>query len=84
MKILQMLKTLVTVRGLKVLLLGKEVALLGDVTLGVIVDIKRELRRDSIWMVIDNLGQEMIMPIERIGSVANKVIIINNDFLSTE
>jgi len=84
MKILQMLKTLVTVRGLKVLLLGKEVALLSDVTLGVVVDIKRELRRDSIWMVIDNLGQEMIMPIERIGSVANKVIIINNDLLSTE
>ena len=40
MKILQMLKTLVTVRGLKSLLLGKEVDSLGDVTLGVVVDCK--------------------------------------------
>ena len=83
MNILQMLKTLVTVRGLEVLLLGKKVTSPDGASLGVVVAIKRELPQDRIWMVIDSLGQEMIMPIERIGGVASKVILIDN-LLSTE
>jgi len=83
MKILRMLRTLITVRGLEVLLLGKEVALSEGVQLGKVVDIKKELSQDRIWMVIDNLGQEAVIPIERISSIATKVIFIDN-FLSTE
>ena len=82
MKILRMLKTLVTAEGLKVLLLGKEVALPGDVSLGVVVDIKKELVQDRLWMVIDNLGQRNIVPIEQITRVANEIILID-DILST-
>jgi len=83
MKILRMLRTLITIRGLEVLLLGKEVALSEGVQLGIVVDIKKELSQDRIWMVIDNLGQEAVIPIERISSIATKVIFIDN-FLSTE
>ena len=83
MKILRMLKTLVTVRGLEVLLLGREVTLADGASLGTVVAIKRELPQDRIWMVIDNLGQEMIIPVERISNIASKVILID-DFLSTE
>ena len=72
MKILRTLKTLITVKGLKVLLLGKEVTLSEGVQLGKVVDIKKELSRDKIWMVIDNLGQENLIPIEQIAAVANK------------
>ena len=83
MKILRMLKTLVTVRGLKVLLLGREVTLPDGISLGVVIDIERELPQDRIWMVIDNLGQVMIIPIERIVGIANKTILAD-DFSSTE
>ena len=83
MKILRMLKTLITVRGLEALLLGKEVALPDGASLGVVVAIEREVPRDRIWMVIDNLGQEAVIPIERISSIASKVILIDS-FLSTE
>ena len=83
MKILRILKTLIVVTGLKVLLLDKEVALSDGARVGVVIDIKRELSQDRIWMVIDNLGREMMIPVERISSVANKVILID-DFLSTE
>jgi len=83
MKILRTLKTLITVKGLKVLLLGKEVTLSEGVQLGKVVDIKKELSRDKIWMVIDNLGQENLIPIEQIAAVANKVILID-DILSAK
>ena len=83
MKILRTLKTLITVKGLKVLLLGKEVTLSEGVGLGVVVDIKKELSQDRIWMVIDNLGQENLIPIEQIAAVANKVILID-DILSAK
>ena len=75
MQLLRMLKILVTAKGLEVLLLGKEVTLPDGASLGVVAAIKRELWQDKIWMVIDNLGQEMIMPIEQIANVTNKVII---------
>ena len=83
MKILQILKTVGTVKGLEVLLLSKEAAFSNCASLGIVVAIKRELSQDRIWMVIDNLGREMIIPVERISAVANKVILID-DFLSTE
>ena len=47
MKILRMLKTLITVRGLEVLLLGREVTLPDGISLGVVVDIERELRFET-------------------------------------
>ncbi len=78
MKILQMLKTLVTVRGLEVLLLSKEVAMPSDISLGVVTAIKKELSQDKIWMVIKNQSQEIIIPIEQIASVTNKVILFDN------
>ena len=83
MKILRMFKTWLTVRGLKMLLLGKEVILPDGVSIGAVAAIKRELSQDKIWMVIDNLGQESIMPIEQIAGVANKVILVD-DLLSNE
>ena len=83
MKILRMLKTWLTARGLKTLLTGKEVILLDGVSVGVVASIKRELSQDKIWMVIDNLGQESTIPIEQIAGVANKVIFVN-DFLSAK
>ncbi len=78
MKILRMLKTLVTVRGLEVLLLSKEVAMPSDISLGVVTAIKKELSQDKIWMVIKNQSQEIIIPIEQIASVTNKVILFDN------
>ena len=78
MKILHMLKTIITVRGLNVLLLGKEVAMPNGMSLGVVAAVKRELSHDKIWMVIDGLGKELIVPIEQIASAANKVILFAN------
>jgi len=75
MKILQMLKTMITARGLEVLLLGKEVTAPNDVSLGIVTSIKKELSQDKIWMVIDNLGRESLIPIEQIARVANKVTL---------
>jgi hypothetical protein len=40
--------------------------------------VKEELSQDKIWMVIDNLGQEMVVPIEQIASVANKVVLFSD------
>jgi hypothetical protein len=82
MKILRMLKTWVTAKGLEVLLLGKEVTLPDGASLGLVAAIKRELSQDKIWMVVDNQGQEMIIPIEQIASVANKVVLFG-DLLPT-
>lgn len=81
MNILQKLKTMITARGLEVLLLGKEVTMPDGVSLGVVVRIKKELPQDKIWMVVDNQGQESIIPIEQVVSVANKVVLF--DDLST-
>ena len=83
MNILRIFKTWLTVRGLKMLLLGKEVILPDGVNIGVVAAIKRDLSQDKIWVVIDNLGQENIMPIEQIAGVANKVILAD-DLLSNE
>ena len=77
MKILRMLKTIVAAKGLEVLLLGKEVTMPADISLGVVVGIKKELSQDKIWMVVDNQGQESIIPIEQIVSVANKVVLLD-------
>lgn len=82
MKILRMLKTLIIVRGLKVLLLGKEVSLPNGDSLGMVAAVKEELSQDKIWMVIDSQSQEVGIPIEQILSVTPKAILI--DFLSTE
>jgi hypothetical protein len=73
-----MLKTLVTARGLEVLLLSKEVAMPSDIRLGVVTAIKKELSQDKIWMVIKNQSQELMIPIEQIASVTNKVILFDN------
>ena len=78
MKILQVLKTLITVKGLEVLLLGKEVTSPDGVSLGMVVDIKKELAQDRIWMVIDNLGHERIILIEQIAGVVNEVILVDD------
>jgi len=78
MSILRMLKTLITVKGLEVLLLGKEVNMPGGVNLGVVVDIRKELSRDKIWMVISNQGRESRIPIEQIVSVTNKVVLFDD------
>jgi len=73
-----MLKTLITAKGLEVLLLGKEVTMPDGVSLGVVARIKKELPQDKIWMVVDNQGQESIIPIEQIISVANKVVLFDD------
>ncbi|MCK4402522.1 MAG: hypothetical protein GH152_04745 [Dehalococcoidia bacterium] len=78
MNILRMLKTLITAKGLEVLLLGKEVTMPDGVSLGVVARIKKELPQDKIWMVVDNQGQESIIPIEQIISVANKVVLFDD------
>ena len=78
MKILQRLKTMIAARGLEVLLLGKEVTMPDGVSLGVVARIKKELPQDKIYMVVDNQGQESIIPIEQIISVANKVVLFDD------
>ena len=78
MKILQMLKTMIAARGLEVLLLGKEVTARNDVSLGIVTSIKKELSQDKIWMVIDNLGRESLIPIEQITRVANIVTLFDD------
>jgi len=78
MKILRMLKTVITVKGLRVLLLGKEVTFTNGISLGVGTGIKKDLSQDKIWLVVDNRGQEGIIPIEQIASVANKVALFDN------
>ncbi len=78
MKILRILRTWVTVKGLEVLLLSKEVIMPNSGSLGVVIGIRKELSQDKIWMVLDNLGQGMIIPIEQIASVANKVVLFGD------
>ena len=78
MKILQKLKTMIAARGLEVLLLGKEVSMPNGVNLGVVVAIKKELPQDKIWAVVNNLGQESILPIEQIASVTDKVVLFDD------
>jgi len=77
-----MLKTWVTAKGLEVLLLGKEVTMPEGVSLGVVVDIRKELSRDKIWMVVSNQGQERTMPIEQIAIVTSKVTLFGDLSLS--
>ena len=48
MNILWMLKSLVTVEGLRVLLLDKEVTMPDGTSLGTVVSIKKELSQDKI------------------------------------
>ena len=78
MKLLQMLKTMLTAIGLEVLLLGKEVTAPNDVSLGIVTSIKKELPQDKIWMVIDNLGRESLIPVEEIARVAKKVTLFDD------
>ena len=78
MKILKKLKTMITARGLTVLLLGKEVFMPDGTNLGRIAAIKTELPHDKIWIVVDNLGQEMMISLEQITSVANKVVLFED------
>jgi len=78
MKFLRMLKTLVTAKGMEVLLLGKEVTMPDGASLGEVVNIKKDLSQDRIWMAVDNLSQEMIIPIEQIASVTNKVVLFDD------
>jgi hypothetical protein len=78
MKLLQMLKTMMTARGLEILLLGKEVTAPNNVSLGIVTSIKKELSQDKIWMVIDNLGRESLIPIEEIARVAKKVTLFDD------
>jgi len=80
MNIWRMLKAMITTRGLKVLLLGKEVIMPDCISLGVVTAIRKELSHDRIWVVIDNQGQEKIIPVEQIAAVTNKVILFG-DFL---
>ena len=77
MQILRMLRTLVTAKGLEIFLLGKKVILPDGVGLGVVTNIGKELSQDRIWMVVDNRGQENIVPIEQIARVANEIILID-------
>jgi len=78
MKILHMLKTLVTAKGLEVLLLGKEVTIPDGASLGVVAAIKKELSQDKIWMVIDNQGQKRAISVEQVASVTNKVVLFED------
>jgi len=82
MNILRILKTMVAAKGLEVLLLGKEVTVPNGVSLGVVVAIKKELSQDKIWAVVNNLGQESVLPIEQIASVTNKIVLFD-DLLPT-
>ena len=82
MKILRMLKTIITAKGLEVLLLGKEVTMPDGASLGIVTAIKNELSLDKIWMVIGNQGQNMIIPIEQIASVTNKVVLFGDSSLA--
>ena len=78
MKIVQMLKTVITARGLEVLLLGKEVTMPDGASLGAVTAIKKGLSQDKIWMVIDSLGQKRIIPIEQVANVANEVVLFDD------
>jgi hypothetical protein len=83
MNILRILKTMLATKGLEVLLLGKEVAVPGGVSLGIVAAIKSELSQDKIWMVVDKQGQVSIVPIEQIASVANKVVLFSDSPLAS-
>jgi hypothetical protein len=72
---------MLTAKGLEVLLLGKEVTMPDGTSLGVATAIRKEFSQDKLWMVVDNQGQESILPIEYIASVTDKVILLN-DLLS--
>ena len=78
MKILRILETVIAAKGMEVLLLGKEVATFNDANLGIVTAIKKELSQDKIWMVINNLGQENLIPIEQIASVSKKIILFGD------
>lgn len=78
MKLLRMLKTVIAARGLEVLLLGKEVTMPNGASLGAVTAIKKQLSQDKIWMVIDNLGQKTIIPIEQIANVADEVVLFDD------
>ena len=78
MKIVQMLKTAITARGLEVLLLGKQVSMPDRGSLGAVTAIKKELSQDKIWMVIDNLGHKRIIPIEQVANVADEVVLFDD------
>ena len=78
MNILQIMKTMIAARGLEVLLIGKEVTTFDDASMGVVTAIKKDLSQDRIWIVIEHLGQESIMPIEQIAGVARKVVLFGD------
>jgi len=87
MGILSVMRTLVTAIGLEGFLLGKEVITSSDASLGVVKAVEKELSRDEIWMVVDSLGREIMVPIEEIVSVARNVILLDDarpDFSSVD
>ena len=82
MSVLRMLKTLVTAKGLEVLLLDKEVTMPHGVAVGVVVAIEKELAEDKIWMVVEAQGQKSRIPIEQIATVTNAVMVFADSPLS--
>jgi hypothetical protein len=78
MKLIRMLRTVITARGLEALLLGKEVRKPDGARLGAVTAIRKELSQDRIWMVIDNLGQRELIPIEEIAKVADRVVLLGD------
>lgn len=83
-KFVQMLKTLTTARGLEILLVGKEAVTSGSISLGTVIAIKKELSQDKIWMVIENSGQESLIPIEQIAAVSQKIILLDGASVPTQ
>jgi hypothetical protein len=77
MKILRMLKSMITARGLEVHTLSKEFTMPYHVALGA-VTMKKELSQDKIWTVINSQGQKSVPPIEYITSVTDKLTLLND------
>ena len=87
MKIWQILVTLTEAIVLMEILLNKKVTTLDGVMLGTAADIELDLRRDKIWVMVENQGQSSRISSKQIVSLNNEVILFetwNPTYLAEE
>ncbi len=75
MKIWQNLRTLLNAVGLMQVLLGKEVTDSDGATLGLAADLKLDLERNEIWVMVENQGTWSTIPTEQVAILPDKAIL---------
>jgi len=69
MDIWHLLGTLISAIGIMVIFLGKEIITPEGTVVGKVVDMKLDLIKSQIWMIVEDKGHLSMVPSERIASM---------------